>query len=66
MKAIGHPVVGDGRYGGGRSQVGSPRVFLHAARLGFEHPRTGAPVGWDSPLPDDLAAVLAEVRATSA
>jgi 23S rRNA pseudouridine1911/1915/1917 synthase len=40
-------------------------VFLHAAHLGFRHPRTGAPVEWDSPLPPDLAAVLAEVRSAS-
>jgi 23S rRNA pseudouridine1911/1915/1917 synthase len=65
MKAIGHPVVGDGRYGGGRSKVASPRVFLHAAHLRFAHPRTGRPVEHDSPLPDDLAAVLDEVRAAS-
>ncbi|HXH56436.1 RluA family pseudouridine synthase [Iamia sp.] len=62
MKAIGHPVVGDIRYGGGRSEVSCPRTFLHAAHLAFAHPVTGDPVTADAPLPGDLAAVLAAVR----
>ena len=36
-----------------------PRQFLHAAELRFTHPRTGAPMRFESPLPPDLAA---EVR----
>src|SRR4029077_16908107 len=38
---------------GDRSQA--PRLALHAARLGFEHPATGKRLTWDSPLPEDLA-----------
>lgn len=62
MKAIGHPVVGDTRYGGGRSAVSCPRTFLHATHLAFAHPVTGDPVTADAPLPDDLGAVLDVVR----
>lgn len=61
MKAIEHPIVGDTRYGGGRSKVGCPRPFLHAAELGFVHPGSGEQVAWTSALPADLAEVLAEL-----
>lgn len=37
LAASGHPIVGDALYGG----VGAERLMLHAAWLGFEHPRTG-------------------------
>lgn len=62
MKAIEHPIVGDTRYGGGRSKVTCPRPFLHAAELGFLHPGTGEPVSWTSDLPADLAGVLGGLR----
>jgi 23S rRNA pseudouridine1911/1915/1917 synthase len=37
---------------------GAPRVALHAAVLGFTHPITGEWMEWESPLPEDLAAVV--------
>ena len=62
---IGHPVVGDTVYGRGRERrTGLPpltRHFLHASRLGFALPG-GEEVVFDSPLPEELAAVLAVVR----
>ncbi|MEJ5254476.1 MAG: RluA family pseudouridine synthase [Acidimicrobiales bacterium] len=58
LAAIGHPVVGDERYGGARSSLRVPRIFLHAAELRFEHPVTGAPLSFESPLPTDLREVL--------
>jgi 23S rRNA pseudouridine1911/1915/1917 synthase len=57
LKAIGHPVAGDPEYGTPR-RLGLDRQFLHAARLGFAHPVTGAPVDIASPLPADLRAAL--------
>ncbi len=59
LAAVGHPVVGDGRYGGVRESIPVGRPFLHARHLAFDHPATGERVGFDAPLPDDLAAVLA-------
>ena len=57
MAAIGHPVCGDPQYGvAGR--YGLSRQFLHAARLAFTHPVTGAAIDVSSELPDDLAAAL--------
>jgi 23S rRNA pseudouridine1911/1915/1917 synthase len=59
LAAIGHPVVGDGTYGGVRMGLVSPRPFLHAARLELAHPVTREQLAFDSPLPDDLVAVEA-------
>jgi 23S rRNA pseudouridine1911/1915/1917 synthase len=57
LRAIGHPVVGDPEYGTA-GRLGLDRQFLHAARLAFTHPVTGAPVDLSSPLPPDLRAAL--------
>jgi len=62
LTAIGHPVVGDHRYGGGREPLlDVPRPFLHAEHLAFRHPSTGELLAFDSPLPADLAAILARL-----
>jgi 23S rRNA pseudouridine1911/1915/1917 synthase len=63
LSAIGHPVVGDGTYGGSRDQIPLPRPFLHAATLGFDHPVTGERVRFEEPLPPELRAVLERVGA---
>ncbi len=57
LLAIGHPVAGDPEYGTA-GRYGLRRQFLHAARLAFPHPVSGAPIDVASPLPDDLAAAL--------
>ena len=58
MAAIGHPVCGDPQYGTAGA-YGLRRQFLHATRLAFEHPVTGAPLDVHSELPEDLARALA-------
>lgn len=50
MASIGHPILGDKLYGHGDS---APRLMLHAARLGFEHPASGKRVRVEAPLPAD-------------
>ncbi len=62
LTAIGHPVVGDARYGGARLAVPVARPFLHAAQLAFDHPTTGERRQFSSPLPADLEAVLVPLR----
>jgi 23S rRNA pseudouridine1911/1915/1917 synthase len=57
MAAIGHPVSGDRQYGVA-DRYGLRRQFLHAARLAFPHPVTGADVDVRSPLPADLVDAL--------
>jgi 23S rRNA pseudouridine1911/1915/1917 synthase len=62
MAAIGHPVVGDARYGAAEHRLGAGRFFLHAYRLSFDHPGTGARETFRSDLPEDLATYLGGVR----
>jgi 23S rRNA pseudouridine1911/1915/1917 synthase len=59
LDAIGHPVVGDGRYGGARRMLRCSRPFLHATHLAFDHPVSGERLDFDVPLADDLVEVLA-------
>jgi 23S rRNA pseudouridine1911/1915/1917 synthase len=61
LGAINLPVAGDPVYGIG-GELGLERQFLHAARLGFDHPITGARVEVTSPLPPDLADALERAR----
>lgn len=60
LEAIGHPVAGDPTYRGGVAPdvLGLRRQFLHAARLSFAHPITGATIDVSSPLPADLVDAL--------
>jgi 23S rRNA pseudouridine1911/1915/1917 synthase len=58
MAAIGHPVVGDARYGTPDRALGSGRFFLHAQRLAFSHPTSRERMEFSSPLPEDLMAYL--------
>jgi 23S rRNA pseudouridine1911/1915/1917 synthase len=65
LAAIGHPVCGDERYGGGGCgrRLGLRRPFLHSARLSFVHPATGAERAFQAPLPAELRAALESARA---
>jgi 23S rRNA pseudouridine1911/1915/1917 synthase len=63
--ALGCPVLGDTRYGAPRRErVGTEllpplaRNFLHSARLGFVHPRTGKPIDARAPVPPELVRYL--------
>jgi len=57
FSAIDHPLVGDPTYGG-ELRYGLERPFLHAHRLAFVHPETGAAIRFSSELPADLVAAL--------
>ncbi|MGH8966169.1 MAG: RluA family pseudouridine synthase, partial [Actinomycetes bacterium] len=65
MAALKHPCVGDLTYGADpvlAGRVGLERQWLHAVRLGFEHPEDGEYVEYESPYPDDLARALDAIR----
>lgn len=65
MSAIKHPCVGDPLYGADpvlARRVGLDRQWLHAVRLGFEHPTTREYVEFESPYPADLQHALDVVR----
>jgi 23S rRNA pseudouridine1911/1915/1917 synthase len=65
MAALKHPCVGDITYGADPTlskRLGLSRQWLHAVRLGFEHPETGEYVSYESEYPEDLAAALEKIR----
>lgn len=55
LAKLGHPVIGDSRHGARRDPL--HRLCLHATRLGFHHPDTGAPVEFDSAPPAEFASL---------
>ncbi len=72
---IGHPVMGDTSYGAGfKASIGKlshraadalaalGRQALHATSLGFEHPRSGKPMNFERPPPDDMGRLMAALR----
>ena len=56
MKHIGHPVYGDAVYGKAEKDIEGQ--CLHAKKIGFVHPVTGAYLEFDSPLPDYFTRIL--------
>jgi 23S rRNA pseudouridine1911/1915/1917 synthase len=65
MQALKHPCVGDLTYGADpvlAKRIGLERQWLHAVRLGFEHPDTGERVDYESTYPDDLQRALDVIR----
>ena len=78
MSQLGHPIFNDERYGGSEIRKGTiyakykqfirncfeicPRQALHARTLGFEHPRSGKWLQFDSELPEDMTALLDKWR----
>jgi 23S rRNA pseudouridine1911/1915/1917 synthase len=76
LSSLGYPVAGDATYGGtrppgSRSSAAREalraldRPALHAARLAFAHPRSGERMIFESPLPEDIAALVSSLRAAS-
>ncbi|MGH9169266.1 MAG: RluA family pseudouridine synthase [Acidimicrobiales bacterium] len=59
LAAIGHPVLGDDRYGGSRRLSGVDRMMLHAARLGFRAPGSGELLAFEAAPPAGFLACLA-------
>ncbi len=74
MMHIGHPIVGDSAYCHRRGIPGKlsphirqyvtafPRQALHAWRLTLIHPDSGEELAWEAPLPEDMCALLNEIR----
>ena len=68
MSSLGHPVMGDTLYGGGRSDFEKKNAkilqeqCLHACHVGFVHPITGQELQFDADLPDYFEEVLGKLR----
>ena len=71
MAHLGHPLVGDETYlGGRRHPLPEPaahfgRQALHARQLGLLHPETGEPMRWTAQVPADMAQLLEDLRLLS-
>jgi len=68
LKHIACPIIGDVRYGKGehnrffREHFNLHRMFLHALRIRFPHPATGALLDIEAPLPPELAGTIERLR----
>ncbi len=68
LATLGTPVLGDPLYGIQRAntlarhRLGLERMFLHAQAIAFRHPGTDRDFRMESPLPEDLEAVLSRLR----
>ncbi len=58
MKDMGHPIVGDKKYGAKTNPIG--RIALHAKILEFDHPVKGKRMKYDVPLPKKMSAFLSK------
>jgi 23S rRNA pseudouridine1911/1915/1917 synthase len=73
LSHIGHPILGDRVYKGnaklsikldrGQRTITIPRQMLHAKLLGFSHPRSGKYLEFETPLPEDMQEIIAQLRA---
>lgn len=63
MKFIGHPLVGDPMYGKSKGMLMDGQA-LHAAILGFKHPRTGEWLQFEAPIPPDMENLIQTIRTT--
>lgn len=68
MASLGHPLLGDTLYGGGGTRFEATHralihgQCLHAGQLHLTHPRTGAPMVFDAPLPEDTVRLIEILR----
>jgi 23S rRNA pseudouridine1911/1915/1917 synthase len=62
MAHIGHPVLGDEKYGGAIKRIRFNGHALHAWNLSFKHPRTGDIMEFTSDVPEDMVKVLMRLR----
>ena len=68
LASLGYPIAGDEKYASDEqnkalARVGLKRMFLHAWRLKFMHPRTGKPIELECPLPADLQTFVERAQA---
>lgn len=62
LKYLNHPIFGDELYAGRKTSRNDrkilPRVFLHAAKISFTHPKSGERLFFESKLPDELLKIV--------
>ena len=60
MASMGHPVVGDRKYGHGNESSPIDRLCLHARVLEFIHPMTEKKVRFETPMPKEFARIFTQ------
>jgi len=61
--SLGHPIVGDRRYGDKAAQLAFPRLMLHAQEIAFPLP-TGEQITVQAPVPESFWEVVDRIRET--
>jgi 23S rRNA pseudouridine955/2504/2580 synthase len=69
LASIGHPIVGDDKYGDDQTrdffkENGLARMFLHARSLSFNHPASGEALTLEAPVPDTYGRALSLIQET--
>jgi 23S rRNA pseudouridine1911/1915/1917 synthase len=62
MAAIGHPVVGDPKYGSVPTGVSIKGQALHSAEIHFRHPRTGEEMSFSAEIPRDMQNLIEQLK----
>jgi 23S rRNA pseudouridine1911/1915/1917 synthase len=66
LQYIHHPIFADPLYAGRKTSRNDrkllPRVFLHASKISFFHPKTNELISFESPLPEDLNSFLSRLK----
>ena len=62
MNYLKHPILGDPVYGPSKNRFGLHGQLLHAAHLGFKHPRSGEWMRFDASVPEIFATVIQKLR----
>ena len=63
MQYIGHPVVGDPKYGPEKKRFAISGQALHSAQLSLKHPTSGEELLFSVPIPPDMADILTQLKA---
>lgn len=58
LASLGHPILGDEKYGGKENEKRSKRLALHSCYLLIRHPKTGKIISFESPLPPEFKTLL--------
>lgn len=62
MTHIGHPLLGDDKYGAGSRRFAIKGQALHSASLYFDHPSTGERLTFKADMPEDMQKILRKLR----
>ena len=62
MASIGHPLVGDPKYGPAKVEAGIKGQALHSSEIHFTHPRTGETMSFSAPMPQDMLLLVEQLR----